>query len=149
MLIKSLNIEYYGQKIITDIDNCVIMTSEAIAKHGLNEHKFWYDPETYEKNKFWVFKDARLTDWGKELLELIVSGVVTNYEFLTAARNRLVIISEKLGVDKSRIKQAYSDENKIKYLNQICVECIYVDDISKVINGLTNSNVYPVIYRQS
>ncbi len=103
MYLKSLEIELAGRKIITDIDDCLFLTTKSINEHKIWIHKFWFDKHTYRKNKSSVFEKADLTEWGKEFVELVKNGF-ENYELITAGRNRLDILVKKLGIDGEKVR---------------------------------------------
>jgi len=85
MKIESLNIELDGRRIITDIDDCIIKTTESIQKSGLNKREFWFNSNIYNQNKLSVFNNAVFTNWGKELLSIVENGKILDVEFLTSA----------------------------------------------------------------
>lgn len=148
MKIESLNIEYSGEKIITDIDDCIFFTTKSIKAHKLTRRGFWLDPEIYDKNKNSVFEKAELTAWGKELLFLIknLSLTLSKVEFITAAYDRTEILKEKFLLLNLNIQEGLVDSEKTKYLNTINDPVIYVDDKTTVINNLRNSNIKSVLF---
>lgn len=146
MIIKSLNIEFNGEFVITDIDDCIFQTSKSIKKQGINKRLFYFNNEIYEKNKVIVFENAEMTDWGIEFLELIKKGVIINYKLITASKNRIEILSKKLNIDKSYIIESMSNDDKVIYLNKIDVNSLYVDDKLRVINKIKNRLINTVNY---
>lgn len=145
MHIKSLEIVINDTKIITDIDDCLFLSSKSIRENGLSKRVFWFDEDTYESNKHQVFENAELTEWGKEFIDMVANGF-SDYTLITAGRNRTDILINKLGVKEENIIQAMSDEEKADYLNCIEKDCIYVDDKMQVIRELNNANVTPINY---
>ena len=93
ILLKSIWVDYEGQKIITDIDDCLIHTSESIINHRIRNSDFWFKPEIYERNKKKVFMGAELTRWGKEFVELVKDGTIKEWELITAAKARREILT--------------------------------------------------------
>lgn len=145
MYIESLKLIINDVKIITDVDDCLFLSSKSIREHGLDKRIFWFNDDVYDKNKNDVFEKAELTAWGRDFVSLVSSGF-TNYKLVTAGRDRIDILTSKLGVDGENVMQSMSDMDKIDYLNYIEEDCIYVDDKLKVIKRLTNANVHPVNY---
>lgn len=139
MEIESLNIRYSGQKIITDVDDCIMLTSKAIIDAGYTKEDFWFGnvPNDIKKQ---IFIQSKLTEWGKELLKLPI-GIV---ELLTEASNRCDILHNKTGINT--IKEGYSTIQKINYLNSISVATIYVDDKLSVIAGINNPLIESINY---
>lgn len=139
MEIESLNIKYSNQKIITDVDDCIMFTSKAIIDAGYTKEIFWFGnvPNDIRKQ---IFIQSELTEWGKELLKL-PNG---NVELLTEATNRYDILHDKIGI--KTIIEGYSTIQKIDYLNSISVPTIYVDDKLSVIAGINNPLIESINY---
>lgn len=139
MKIKSLNINYSGQYIITDVDDCIMLTSKSIIGAGYTKESFWFGNVPNDiRNQ--IFVNAKLTEWGKELLKLPMAVV----ELLTEANNRCGILYDKTGI--KTIKEGYSTIQKINYLNSISVLTIYVDDKLSVIAGINNPLIESINY---
>src|SRR5574343_557491 len=88
MRISLLNIEYNNELIITDVDDCLIKTTESILAHGLTKKDFWFNKDIYESNYISVFKESELTDWGIEFSDLIKKNQLTNYEIIKSTLNK-------------------------------------------------------------
>src|SRR5574343_53890 len=119
MRISLLNIEYNNELIITDVDDCLIKTTESILAHGLTKKDFWFNKDIYESNYISVFKESELTDWGIEFSDLIKSNQLTNYEIITSASNRNNYLCSKLFIDIKHIKEGYSSLEKKTYIKSI------------------------------
>lgn len=145
MHIKSLDLVITELRIISDIDDCLFLTSKAIREKGLNKKSFWFNKDVYEANKDYVFNAAELTDWGREFVDLVKNGF-KDYILITAAGNRLNILASKLGVASENIIEDLSNDEKVDYLNGTEKESIYVDDKLIVIRGIINHNIIPVNY---
>lgn len=144
MLIKSLDVEFDGEYIITDIDDCLIYTSKSIRKHCINKRLFYFNSKIYEKNKHSVFSDAEFTEWGIEFLDLVGKGLIKNYKLITKAGNRIEILCDKFNIDKSNILESMSKADKIGFLNSIESKAIYIDDKVSVIEGIDNKLIATV-----
>lgn len=62
MHIKSLDLIINNTKMITDIDDCLFLTSKSIRENGLSKRIFWFDDNVYNNNKKQVFSNAELTN---------------------------------------------------------------------------------------
>ena len=144
--IKSLDIEYSRQQVITDIDDCLMLTSNSIKEHGIKMKSFYFNNEIYEANKESVIMNAKLTDWGKEFCELINDKKIPNYLLLTSAKNRIDIIARNFNVEYNCIKENLLNKEKITLLNVIIKPSIYIDDKYKVIKRISNNNVKTIWY---
>ena len=148
-MIESLGIEYSGIKIITDIDDCLMKTTEAISRANIGKAIFWKFKAVYDANKQAVFGDAELTEWGVEFIDMIRSGTLIDYELITSAHDRAEIICSKFGIESSKIKEAMPDRAKVMMLNGLDCPAIYVDDKSQVISMISNPLVLAVNYPKS
>lgn len=148
MIIKSLNLKLDNVNVITDIDDCLMLSSKSIRSNNFSTKSFFFDSDIYDEHKKKVFSEAELTDWGKEFISLIESGEVKDYLLITSGRDRIDILCEKFGVDSNRIMENMSNNDKLIYLNQVKEESLYVDDKTLVINEVRNDFVkcinYPV-----
>lgn len=138
MQIQSLNIEYNNQLLITDIDDCLIKSTESIKRLGLDIKRFYLNHEINFKYKEKVFNQAELTEWGKEFKNMIENGKLTNYILLTSASNRKNIIVSIFGIEPDRLIEGMSGLDKVDYLNSIVEPFIYIDD--KPLVGIYSDN---------
>lgn len=138
MYIKSLEIEYQGELLISDIDDCLIYTTKSLKSYGFEKRDFWFDEGIYEENKQKVFENAKLTPWGKEFSELKTD---INYLLLTAAPNRKEIILNRFNIESCKLTESMSDTEKIYYINNIKEKCFYIDDKQRVLNEIINEKV--------
>ncbi len=146
MKIESLRIDYKNEFIISDIDDCIFDTTKSIIELGVSRKRFYFDKNFYEQNKHEVFKNAKLTEWGQELIELIDKQIVTKYLLITSASNRLQILCDKLNINKDNVIESMKDSEKLEYLNGVSTQTIYVDDKTKVINNLDNNLIQGINY---
>lgn len=140
MKINSLNIEYNNQRLITDIDDCLIKSSKSIKSLGLDRRNFYLNPDIYSKYKEKVFYNAELTEWGKEFKNMIKSGKLTNYLLLTSAGERMYIIINIFDIEPKRLFEGITGSMKVNFLNSLQHNFIYIDD--KPLVGITAENTF-------
>lgn len=145
MYIKTLDLQFEGNKIVTDIDDCLIDTTAEIKRLGLKPKTFWFTDHVYEKYKHQIFLNAPLTPWGEEFFQLIRTNEI-EFELLTAARNRLKLLVERFNLPEESILENYLSIEKAEYLNAIQTSCLYVDDDFVTLQLITNSNITKVNY---
>ena len=145
MWLDSLGIEYDGELVVTDVDDCLIATSESIERLGFRKSVFYFSEDVYQANKDNVFNGAVLTDWGKEFVRLVSNGTFKDSILLTAAGDRLSILSNRFGTNL--IMEDMEDFRKVMYLNDIDVKTIYVDDKKRMSKMISNNNVKVIIYK--
>lgn len=146
MKINSLNIEYNNELVITDIDDCLMLTTNSIKKHKIRIKSFYKNIAINNKYKESVYMNAELTEWGKEFIKLVSNSVIKNYKLITSAGNRMDIICKKFGVDAYYVHELVSNKDKVIYLNDLNVKAIYIDDKVIVLNKITNSNIKLINY---
>ena len=135
MKIKSLKIIYKGEPIISDIDDCLIKTSKLLKAKRISKRYMFYGMN------FDVFKQVELTEWGKDLKELInMEYPVTLW---TSGKNRFYILKDLFGSEN--IIEGMSEQDKINGLKYIDEPIIYVDD--KRLKGIHNNNIKHIQYR--
>ena len=134
MKIKSLRINYQGQPIISDIDDCLIKTSKLLRNKRINKRYMFYG---YNMR---IFEQVEITAWGKELKEIIKDYPVTLW---TAGKNRMHILKELFNTDN--IIEGMSDDDKISRLQNINEDVLYVDN--KRLKGIHNNKVKYIIYK--
>lgn len=137
MRINSLGIDYSGETIITDIDDCLVFTTKSIKSNNINKKKFWFNNDIYKKNKSKIFLSAELTEWGREFIHLTSNGIIKDFILITSAFDRKELIIEKFKIKNTLlILEGYSSDEKIEFLNTFPRPLIYVDDKLRVINKL-------------
>ncbi len=146
MYIQSLDIEYNDEFIISDIDDCLIKTSESIRKHKINKRAFYFNNDVYNKNKQAIFLNIELTKWGEEFIELIKNKIITKFILITAAKNRLDLLTKIFPFHRRYIYENMLNEKKIEFLNSFKYRSIYVDDKMKVIKRVTNPLINSINY---
>ena len=144
--IKSLGIEYMGGVLVSDVDDCLIHTSRSISRLGLDKRTFFYDDLIYERYKRQVFENVELTSWGKEFIRLVEGGLLVDYKLLTAAKNRIDILLRIFPISRDRIIENIPDSRKVKILNNVDRECIYVDDKQSVTRRIDNAYITTINY---
>lgn len=153
IFIKSLGIEYNGEVVVTDIDDCLIYTTKSIIKHGIQPKKFYFNDRVNELNKESVVENAELTDWGREFISLVTSGVITNFFLVTSAKKRLDILVYKFKLynflkkgSKRVVQESMSNAEKVAFCNNIKDKTIYVDDKIAVSVNVDNELVTCITY---
>ncbi len=147
MFLKPLDIDLNGRLVITDIDDCLIRTTDSILENHLSKRQFWMDQATYQSNKELVFKMAEFTAWGHEFVYALRQGKIKSAVLLTSAKDRLDIIQRELFFDdpsvlsRVEILEGQTSQMKIDYLNQVKDRSIYVDDKTEVLKLITNKRV--------
>lgn len=144
--IESLKIEYNGELIITDVDDCLMKSRSSIIKHGFRPKNFYFNEKVYNENKEKIFKDAELTEWGREFISLTKNRLINNFILLTSAENRNLILEQKFNISNSIIKEGFSKLKKVEFLNSIDDECLYIDNSSFVKSNLKKDNIKCIIY---
>ena len=140
--IQSLNLDYNGEIVITDIDNCLIDTDGAIREWGLTRYRYWFNEQTYQANKYNVTMSANITNWGREFLDLINNGTIQDYKLFTVGGDRADILEEKLtGINTMLLFEDMQEIAKAAYLNRMSLPTIYVDDRKEVSKLVYNKNV--------
>lgn len=147
MDIQSLRVRYEGQLLITDIDDCLIKTTKAIEAKGLKKKNFWLNKEIYERYKKEVLYTSELTSWGLEFFEGIKQGLIKNFKLLTSGRERKDLIISRFNLPSECLMEGYSLENKIKYLNDLTIPAIYVDDKTNINVLVLNEKVKVIHYQ--
>jgi len=152
MRINSLNREYCNEIIISDIDDCILKSTNSIRSHSLTNKEFYFNDHTYNEYKERVFMSAELSEWGKELISLIKDGTFKKVILLTAAKERSYILSQRLPMDKIELHENMPDMEKVQFMSKIQDKCIYVDDKMNVLYSILNKNItkihYPRPYRR-
>ncbi len=155
MIIKSLNIQYTGEIIITDIDDCLMFTSRAIQKNGFTLKDFWFDEILYTKWKKIVFESVELTEWGIELIDLISKNIIDHAAviFITAAPNRFDILKNIYPVTIDNLHEGMSDNEKTNFINNFQKSALYVDDkmavLDQVDNPLVKKIKFPIRFKHA
>ena len=144
--IESLGIHYEGQMIITDIDDCVLLTSNSIRELGLDKESFWFNASLYNQYKDLVTMNAIITPWGIELLNLIKNGIVEKFAFITHAKDRSWILCSMFKINPVHILEAISPSQRIEWINAYKDPVIYVDNNDLAINSIINPNAITVMY---
>ena len=127
-----------SQMVITDVDDCLILTTESLKAHGVSKKTFYFDMTVYEQHKHRIFYSATITPWGREFMMMVKARKIRNYMVITAARNRADILHSIFGIDKRFEKEDMSNKDKVLYLNSIREPFIYVDDKNDIINKIDN-----------
>jgi hypothetical protein len=154
MMIESLGIEYNGEVLITDVDDCLIETSTSVVDHGYTLQEFWFNAPHYNscEIKTAIFQCAQLTQWGSELIRLIGDKKVSKIVFLSSAKGREGMLISRFGVGDMvecggvEFLTGYDSNMKIEYLNSISSSSIYVDDRINVIGNISNYFVNAIQY---
>ena len=143
--VKSINYSGIDRLIVTDFDNCLIKTNDAVFSAGYNNKDFHFNKDISVAEKMKVYKEAELTEWGKELICLVRQGVkcmVTTSNLLSCD-----LIADILGISSNIICTNQTTNYKIDFLNSILIPFIYVDDISIVIKAVKNENGVLIQYK--
>ncbi len=102
MMIESLGIEYNGELLITDVDDCLIETSASVVEHGYTLQEFWFNAPDYTscETKTAVFQCAQLTQWGAELVRLIRDNNIKKIVLLSSAKGREKMLISRFGLNE-------------------------------------------------
>ncbi|WP_299529065.1 hypothetical protein [Ulvibacterium sp.] len=151
--LHSIDIEYHGQTLITDIDDCLIHTTQSIKDCDLDKRSFWFDDGIYSLYKDEVMSNAEFTAWGYEFLNHSTKATFNEVILLTAAGDRLAAIKKKFFfndskvLDSVKVIEGCADTKKIEFLNDFTDPCIYVDDKPQVVYGIKNPLVKSILFK--
>ncbi len=143
--IRTLGINHAHQVIISDIDDCLIKTSDAIKRAHIKKKSFWMNEDIYNQMSQHVFIDCELTNWGHEINDISRDKDVHIILISAAPIGRFEMIKHLFPLI-TNVLEGVKPSEKVEYLNQLTKESIYVDDKINVIKEVRNKLITLVNY---